>query len=207
MNISTKEAYAMGVQKIVDVLEWSKESGIKMVTAWGFSTENFSRNLIEKKFLFKLFESKIKEMLESRRFEKEHLKVNVVGDRSGFPESLIKSIEQMEESTRKYGQFQLNLAIGYGGRQEIVAACNKILASGARRVDIRDFDKYLFTSGIPDPDLIIRTSGEQRTSGFLTWQSVYSELVFLKPLWPEIQKRDFQSAIEEFSSRQRRFGR
>ena len=207
MNISIKEAYTLGVQKIIDVLDWSKESGVKMVTAWGFSTENFYRNAIEKKFLFRLFEGKIYEMLRSRKFDKEQLRINVVGDRSDFPESLIRSIEEMEESTRRYKKFQLNLALGYGGRQEIVNACNRLLAAGVRKVKMNDFNKYLFTTGIPDPDLIIRTSGEQRTSGFLPWQSVYSELIFLKPLWPEIQKQDFMTAIGEFESRQRRFGR
>ncbi len=207
MNIPVPKSYAMGVDKIIEVMEWSKELGIKMVTSWGFSTENFKRSALERRLLFRLFESKIKEFLENGRFKKEQLKVKIIGDISKFPKSLVSVINSLESETSRYGKFQLNLALNYGGRQEIIEACNRILASGIKNVKAEDFSKFLFTSALPDPDIILRTSGEQRLSGFLPWQSSYSEFVFLKPLWPELRKEEFVSAINDYDSRQRRFGR
>ena len=207
MNIPLPKAYKKGLDKTIDVMEWSKGIGVKMITSWGFSTENFKRSSLEKKFLFRLFEGKIREFLENGRFKKEQLCVKILGDRSKFPNSLIESINQMESETAQYKKFQLNLALNYGGRQEIVDACNKILASGSKNIKEEDFQKFLFTSQIPDPDMILRTSGEQRLSGFMPWQSAYSELIFVESLWPELTKEDFISAVNEYESRQRRFGR
>ncbi len=207
MNIPIPKSYAMGVDKIIEVMEWSKELGIKMVTSWGFSTENFRRSALERRLLFRLFENKIKEFLENGRFKKEQLKVKIIGDKSKFPKSLVSAINNLESETAKYGKFQLNLALNYGGRQEIIEACNRIIASGIKHVKDKDFSRFLFTSGLPDPDIILRTSGEQRLSGFLPWQSSYSEFVFLKPLWPELQKEEFVTAINDYDNRQRRFGK
>src|SRR3989338_1576323 len=207
MNIPLAKAYAMGIDKTIDVMEWSKQAGVKMITSWGFSTENFKRSAIEKKFLFRLLEGKIREFLENGRFKKEQLCVKILGNRSMFPKGLIKSIDQMEAETSQYKKFQLNLALNYGGRQEIIDACNKILVSGTKHIEASDFQKFLFTSDIPDPDMILRTSGEQRLSGFMPWQSAYSELIFIDSLWPELTKEDFLSAVNEYENRQRRFGR
>ncbi|MBI4163105.1 MAG: di-trans,poly-cis-decaprenylcistransferase [Candidatus Aenigmarchaeota archaeon] len=207
MNIPITKSYAMGVDKIIEVMEWSKDLGVKMMTSWGFSTENFKRSALERRLLFRLFEGKIKEFLENGRFKKEQLKVKIIGDINKFPKSLINAIHNLESETEKYNEFQLNLALNYGGRQEIIEACNRILASGIKNIKTEDFSKFLFTKNLPDPDIILRTSGEQRMSGFLPWQSAYSEFVFLKPLWPELQKEEFVTAINEYDSRQRRFGR
>jgi len=207
MNIPVPAAYAKGVDKIIEVMEWSKELGIKMVTSWGFSTENFKRSALERRMLFRLFENKIKEFIENGRFKKEQLKVKIIGDISRFPKSLISAIHGLEAETEKYGKFQLNLALNYGGRQELVEAFNAAMSAGIRKITQEDLQKFLFTSDLPDPDLIIRTSGEQRLSGFLPWQSSYSEFIFLKPLWPELQKEEFMTAISEYEDRQRRFGR
>ena len=207
MNIPVPKSYAMGVDKIIEVMEWSKELGIKMMTSWGFSTENFKRSVLERRLLFRLFESKIKEFLETGRFKKEQLKVKIIGDISKFPKSLISAIQSLEKETEKYKKFQLNLALNYGGGQEIIEACNRVLASGMKHVNAKDFGKFLFTSSLPDPDIILRTSGEQRLSGFLPWQSSYAEFIFLKPLWPELQKEEFVTAISDYDNRQRRFGK
>jgi len=206
-NLSLAEAYECGINKLKEVMEWSKEIGIKILTVWSFSTENINRNPFEKRIFFSLLKKKAEEALNSEEFEKCGIRCRFIGKLSLLPLSLTKILKKIEEKTQSNKEFCLNIAIGYGGRQEIVDACNKIIKSGIKRVTINNFRRFLYTNGIPDPDLIIRTSGEYRLSGFLPWQTVYSELVFLKPLWPEITKEDFISAIKEFESRERRFGR
>jgi len=206
-GLSIRESYARGISKLEHVLEWSKEVGIKIVTVWGFSTENLRRSAIEKKIFFGLLENKIKEMMKSEKIEKNKTCIKIIGKKSFFPKSLANLFDKLEAKTKKYKSFKLNLALGYGGRQEIVDACNRILKSGLKFVNPETFSKYLYTGGITDPELIIRTSGEQRLSGFMPWQSTYSEFIFLKPLWPELRKKDFFDAIKEFEQRTRRFGR
>jgi len=206
-NLSLTEAYERGINKLKEVMEWSKEIGIKILTVWSFSTENINRNFFEKRIFFSLLKKKAEEALNSDEFEKNEIRCRFIGKLSLLPSSLTKILKKIEEKTEKYKKFNLNVAIGYGGRQEIVDACNKIIKSGIKRVNINNLRKFLYTDGIPDPDLIIRTSGEYRLSGFLPWQTVYSELIFLKPLWPELTKEDFINAIKEFENRERRFGR
>jgi tritrans,polycis-undecaprenyl-diphosphate synthase [geranylgeranyl-diphosphate specific] len=206
-NLSLAEAYEYGINKLKEVLEWSKEIGIKILTVWSFSTENINRNFFEKKVFFSLLKKKAEEVLNSDELEKNEIRCRFIGRLSLLPSSLTNILKKIEEKTENYKKFHLNVAIGYGGRQEIVDACNKIIKAGIKRVTINNFRKFLYTNGIPDPDLIIRTSGEYRLSGFLPWQTVYSELIFLKPLWPELTKEDFINAIKEFETRERRFGR
>lgn len=206
-NISIEKAYAKGIEKLMDVIKWSKEKGIKIITVWGFSLENFKRSAAEKRLLFKMFENKIKELINSGTFEKARVCVKIIGHRELFPRFLQETISKLEASTSSFKSQTLNIALGYSGRQDIIDACNRIISSGIKRIDVKSFPKFLTSFSVSDPDLVIRTSGEIRTSGFFPWQTVYSEFVFLKPLWPEITKRDFEYAINEFSKRQRRFGR
>lgn len=200
-------AYEKGVEKLREVLNWSKELGIKILTVWGFSTENFGRSSYEKKAFFSLLERKAREILNSGELQTNGIKVRFIGRIERFPKGLRKMLKAIERKTKCCNGMQVNVALGYGGRQEIVDACNKILKLGLKRVDEQTFAKYLYLNDIPDPDLVIRTSGEQRLSGFLPWHIAYSELVFLPCLWPELTKRDFLAAIQEFSRRERRFGR
>ncbi len=200
-------AYAKGVEKLREVLNWSKELGIKILTVWGFSTENFNRSSYERKAFFSLLEKKAKEILNTGELQDQDIRVKFIGKIERFPKSLRRVLRTIERKTKHCEGMRVNVALGYGGRQEIVDACNKILRLGLKRVNQRTFAKYLYLNDVPDPDLVIRTSGEQRLSGFLPWHIAYSELVFLPCLWPELTKRDFLTAIREFSKRERRFGR
>jgi tritrans,polycis-undecaprenyl-diphosphate synthase [geranylgeranyl-diphosphate specific] len=205
-NIPLYEAYAHGIEKLRDVLVWSKELGIKILTVWGFSTENFARSPIERKVFFSLIERKAKEILNSGELQENNLRVKIIGKLEKFPKSLQKIFKEIEDRTIN-GKLRVNIAFGYGGRQEIIDACNKIIKKGIKRVDERIFARHLYTHDIPDPDLVIRTSGEMRLSGFMPWQIAYSELVFLPCLWPELKKSDYVKAIKSFTKRERRFGR
>lgn len=206
-GLDIAQAYEKGIEKLKEVLEWARELGIRILTVWGFSTENTERDPIEKRIFFKLLENKVKDAMKSSELEKHKVRIRFIGRLDFLPKSISEVFNKLEEMTKNYKSYQLNIAIGYGGRQEIVDACNKILSSGIRSVNQEIFEKYLYTNGIPNPELIIRTSGEYRLSGFMPWQSVYAELAFLKPLWPELQKEDFINAIKEFENRERRFGR
>jgi len=206
-GLSLQEAYVRGIEKLKEVLGWSQEQGIRILTAWGFSTENFERSVIEKRIFFSLLEKKIKDLISSGELEKNKIKIKIIGRNDFFSKSLKELFNTMENLVKAKPKLQLNLALGYGGRQEIVDACNQILEHRLKNITQRTFSKYLYTNQVPDPELIIRTSGEQRLSGFFPWQCVYSEIIFLKPLWPELKKRDFTNAIKEFENRKRRFGK
>ncbi|MCD6381374.1 MAG: di-trans,poly-cis-decaprenylcistransferase [Candidatus Aenigmarchaeota archaeon] len=203
-GLTLVQAYERGINKLRDVCGWSKELGIKTLTVWGFSTENFGRSIIEKQIFFRLLNEKIKNIINSDEFRKENLGIRIIGKLDMFPNYLRESFRKLE-SVFSEGEVSLNIALGYGGRQELVDAFNKMIKIGIKKIDQNLVKNFLYLN--EEPDLIIRTSGEKRTSGFLPWQSAYSEFVFLKPLWPELSKRDFLSAIREFQRRQRRFGR
>jgi len=201
------KAYARGIEKLREVVEWSKEIGIKILTVWGFSTENLQRSSAEKRAFFTLLKRKAQEFLKNKGFEKMGVRVKFIGRLDFLPKGLVHVLKKVEEQTSSANSMLLNIALAYGGRQEIVDACNRIIRAGIKNVDQETFAKFLYTADLPDPDLVIRTSGEMRLSGFLPWQIAYSELVFLPCLWPELTKRDFLWAISEYSRRERRFGR
>lgn len=206
-NLSLAKAYELGINKLRDVLSWSRELGIKIVTVWSFSTENVNRSSIERKTFFSLIEKKAKDALKNSNIIDDRVEVKIIGNLDFLPKSLVRVLKKVEEKTEGNKPYRLNIAIGYGGRQEIIDACNKLIKNGVKKVNEKIFRKFLYLNDTPDPDLIIRTSGEFRLSGFLPWHSAYSELVFLKPLWPELSKKDFVNAIKEFEKRERRFGR
>lgn len=206
-GISRKEGYRIGIEHIGDVLKWCKEKDVRMVTMWGFSTENFKRDNAEIEGLFQLFKKNLLEGLSTRDEEGSKIRVRFLGRTHLFPKDISALFRKIEEKTEGNGPFQLNLLLSYGGRLEIVDAVNEIIKEGAREVDEEAISSHLYTRGMPDPDLIIRTSGEQRLSGLLPWQSCYSEFYFSEKLWPDFSKEDFEQAIAEYSRRKRRFGR
>ncbi len=202
-----------GAAKVNEFLEWCWEVGIRIVTLYAFSTENFNRPQKEVEEIMKLAEEKFYEVLENWKIHKYRVRVKAIGKLDLLPERVREAIRKAEEATKDYDQYFLNVAIGYGGRAEIVDAVRKIaqkVAGGQLRVeDINEriIEEHLYTAGIPDPDLIIRTSGEERLSGFLLWQSAYSELYFCDIYWPEIRKIDLLRAVRDYQKRERRFGR
>lgn len=214
LNPST--GHYFGYEKMKDVLKWCLELGVEVVTIYALSIENFKkRSRRELEELMKLFERGIRDLLGSGIIHEYKVKVKLIGKEEVLPEKLRNLIREVEVKTRNYNDKFLNIAIGYSGREEIVNAVRKIVEDArAGRLRVEDIDeetfsKYLYTGDLPhpDPDLIIRTSGEERLSGFLLWQSAYSELYFCDVYWPDFRKIDFWRAIRSFQSRERRFGR
>ena len=211
-GITKQQGYEIGIRKLGYVLKWCRDSDIRMVSLWGFSTENFLRDSAELSMLFETFNQKLSLALARKaENEKYGVRVRFIGRPDYFPKGIKEKIAAVERETSKYSKYQVNLFFGYGGRNEIIDAVNRIaqdVKAGRRsKIDERGFERYLYTAGIPDPDLIIRTSGEQRLSGFLPWQAAYTELYFAKKLWPDFQKKDFTRAIKWYESRKRRFGK
>ncbi len=204
-----------GAEKAEEVLDWCLDLGIKIVTMYVLSTENLKREKKELSKLFEIIEGYLKKALNSEKIHKHKVRVKAIGKLELLPENIRNLIKQLEEKTSNYNSHYLNIAIAYGGRTEIVEAVKKIakdVKEGKRRIDeINEeiFEQYLFTSHLPkqSPDLVIRTSGEERLSNFLLWQSAYSELVFMDVYWPEFRKIDLLRAIRIYQQRHRRFGR
>ena len=199
-------AYEKGIDHIADVLRWCRKRKIRMLTMWGFSTENFMRDKKEVRNLFGLFNKKLSEGMK-RDYKKYGARVRFLGRISEFPPDVREKMRKAERDTGKNGKYQLNLMLAYGGRQEIVDAINRAISSGRKKVDEKSFSNFLYTSGIPDPDLIIRTSGEMRMSGFLPWQAAYSEFYFSSKLWPDFNEAEFGRALGEYSRRKRKYGK
>ena len=205
MGLSIDVVYNRAMDKIYEIVEWCKELKIKTLTVWGFSTENWRRPELEKKILFMLFEKKGKEILLDKRIDKEGIKIKIIGNTKQFSKKLQKLFRDIEEKTKKNVKLNLNILLNYGGRKEIIQAVNQILSEGKKNINENRFKKYLWLSD--EPDIIIRTSGEQRLSGLLPFQSVYSELYFEPKYFPEIQKKDFLKMIKTIEKRERRFGK
>ncbi|MBM7051441.1 MULTISPECIES: isoprenyl transferase [unclassified Rothia (in: high G+C Gram-positive bacteria)] len=208
---STKHGHLAGASRITEFLNWCTELKIPMVTLYMLSTENLKRSEAELVDLLDVIEGFIQE-LESARIAR----IRGVGKLEALPPSLRGTLQTAMEATADIEQLHVNIAVGYGGRQEIVDAVRDLILSAvaegkdleelARSLEIDDISAHLYTKGLPDPDLLIRTSGEQRLSGFLTWQSAYSEFHFCEALWPDFRRTDFLRALRDYANRQRRFG-
>ena len=198
-----KEAGKYG--HIKSLLDKAREIGIKYLTFWIFSTENWQRGEEEKNELFNLLSSFFKKYRAEAI--KNKIRIRWLGRRDRMPKDLKKQIEEMEKETSSNKDCNLQLCLDYGGRDELLRTINKILESNTKKVDENDLPKFLDTKEIPDPDLIIRTSGEKRTSGFMPWQSAYSEWHFTDIKFPDFKPENLQEAIDYFSSRKRRFGK
>ncbi len=202
------EGHAVGIDNLGNLLKWCREFKVKELTAWGFSTENFDRPPGEVHGLMKLFEKKLMEAEDRNEVHKYKIRVRVLGDLDRFPSQLRDKIRELEGRTKNYDAYNFNILLSYGGRKELVAAVNSAIASGVRRVDEASFRKLLWTAPLSsDPDIIIRTAGESRMSGFLPWQGAYSEYYVSQKLWPDFKRGDFVKALRDYSKRKRRFGR
>jgi tritrans,polycis-undecaprenyl-diphosphate synthase [geranylgeranyl-diphosphate specific] len=214
-SLPTKLGHYFGAENAKNLLEWCYKLGIESVTVFAFSTENFNRPKEEVDELFAIIEEKLRELLQDERIHKYRVRVKGIGKMDLLPQSIRSLLSDIERNTADYNQHFLNIALAYGGRSEIVDAVKKICEEvKAGRLDpstisAETIEQHLYTSHLPhpDPDLIIRTSGEERLSGFLLWQSAYSELVFLDIFWPEFRKIDLMRAIRIYQQRDRRFGR
>ncbi len=200
-----------GVEALREVVKTCVQLGIKFLTVFSFSIENWQRPKDEVNFLLNLFLESLKEELEN--FNKNGVRVFLVGDRKLIPHEILEAFENAEKKTANNNKLFFNIAINYGSRQEIVEAAKKIYKAAARndinieKLDEKTFSDYLFTKGCPDPDFLIRTSGEYRVSNFLLWQIAYCEFYFVKTLWPDFKRKNFLKAIYYYQQRNRRFGR
>jgi tritrans,polycis-undecaprenyl-diphosphate synthase [geranylgeranyl-diphosphate specific] len=203
-----------GAEKVEQLLDWCLKLGVKSITLYAFSTENFSRSKDEVEEIMRISQEEFQKILTDERIHKNKVHVKVIGRLSLLPKDLQQLIMDVENATRDYDEHFLNLAIAYGGRAEIVDAAKKIAERvhkgglDPEEIDEQVFEEYLYTSHMQkqDPDLIIRTSGEERLSGFLLWQSAYSELCFLDVYWPDFRSIDLLRAVRTFQRRKRRFG-
>jgi len=202
-GLPRKEGHKKGFENLSNLYEIVKEAGIKYVSVYAFSTENWNRPKEEVDGLMKLFKRGIKDFNDKKYND---TRVCFLGDLSRFEPSIQKDAMEIMEKTKNNTNYHINLCLNYGGREEIVMAVNKLIGQGKTNVKAEDITRCLYSSASPDLDFIIRTSGEQRLSNFMPWQSTYAELYFPKVLWPDFSKEDFVEAIKEYSRRDRRFG-
>ena len=203
-GLPTLEGHRVGYEKLRDVLLWSKEFGVANVMVYAFSTENWNRTKEEVSYLMDLFRHIITEMVTESL--KKDTRLIFLGERSRLDTDIIAMMNDAEERTRHCSSLTLGIALSYGGRTEIIDAIRRIPKDRLVTLTEEEFAALLWTHEIPDPDLVIRTSGEERLSNFLTWQSAYSELFFVKTLWPDFTREDFKRILDEYAKRQRRFG-
>lgn len=199
-----------GVETVRVVAEAAAEAGVKYLSLYAFSEENWGRPKEEVDFLMHLMMDSIASEVEM--LMKNGVRFRVLGNLARLPEALQQGIAALEERTRENTALDLILFVSYSGKWDIFQAAKKFAAEHSGEdidiiTDMSAFSKYLVTDGIPDPDLIIRTSGEERISNYLLWQGAYSELLFVKKMWPEFGKEDFTAALAEFASRDRRYGK
>jgi undecaprenyl diphosphate synthase len=199
------EGHLIGYGKILEIMRWCKEEGVLYMTLYAFSTENWNRSKEEVSYLTNIFENNLVPDMERAR--QENVAVRFAGDLKRFGSDFEKRVQELEVLNPKDPTGTLVVALSYGGRLELVTAINKLLAQGKGSVTEEEFSKELWTCDIPDPDLIIRTGGEQRLSNFLPWQSVYSELFFTPTYWPAFTKEEFIAILDEYASRERRRGK
>ena len=209
-NIDYRLGHKEGAKTLEKIVRYAKKVGIKYITVYAFSTENWKRTNEEVSALMLLLKTYLDDY--GKRADTENIKVKVLGDILALTPGLQKSIKKCEERTKDNDGIYFSICINYGGRDEIVHAVKKIAQDvkdgkiGIDDINEKLMNNYLYTKEIPDPDLIIRTSGELRTSGFLTWQSVYSEYLFMDKYWPDFSEDDIDFAIKEYQKRNRKFG-
>jgi undecaprenyl diphosphate synthase len=210
-NLPRTAGHQQGIEACKRAVRAAGELGIEYLTLFGFSTENWSRPATEVNELMRLLRMYLRS--ETAELHRNNVKMTMIGDRSAFSKDLIELIENAENLTSSNDGLNLTIALNYGGRSEIIKAASD-MAQSFKEKDIEPsfenveeyFEGFLMTKNMPDPDIMIRTSGEQRISNFLLWQCAYTEFVYTDTLWPDFKKEDLQSAIEEYTNRDRRYG-
>jgi tritrans,polycis-undecaprenyl-diphosphate synthase [geranylgeranyl-diphosphate specific] len=205
------KGHEWGAKKVEDLLNWCKELGIKELTLYSFSVQNFNRPKEEFDYLMKIFKDEFAKLKDDKRIHENKIRINVIGRIWMFPKDVQEKMYQIMEITKNYDEHIINFAMAYGGREEVIDATRKIaeqIKSG--KLDVSQINEETFSKNLymnDEPEIIIRTGGDKRTSNFLIWQSHYSEWFFLEKMWPEFEKEDLLQVIEEFKQRERRFGK
>lgn len=195
-----------GVKTVRRIVEDAADIGVEHLTLYSFSTENWTRPKAEIAALFNLLKKYVEDDLDT--LNRNNVRIRILGSREGLKPDLIELIKRVETTTQANTEFNLNIAFNYGGRDEILRAAAKAVADGKDLSSMpqTELTPYLDTADLPEPDLVIRTSGEKRISNFLLWQAAYAEFVFTDVLWPDFKKEDLLSAISDYQNRERRFG-
>ncbi len=205
------KGHEWGTKKLEKVFEWCQEYKIKELTLYTFSIQNFDRPKEEFNYLMDLFARNFDILKDDKRIYDNNIKINVIGRLWMFPENIQKKIQEIMDRTKNHKKHIINFAMAYGGREEVIDAATKIAkAVKEGKLDIKDINEEVFKNNLylkDEPELIIRTGGEQRTSNFLAFQGVYSEYLFVDKMWPEFEKKDFINCLEEYTNRKRRFGK
>ena len=201
--------HVKGCENLEDICELAKELGVKYLTVYAFSTENWKRSKEEVEGLMKLFRNYLKKCIKISK--KNNMRVKIIGDPSAFDEDFQQSIRELEEFYKDFDDLHFQIALNYGSRDEITRAVNRMLEDQKKGILIGEvteetISSYLDTAGIPDPDLLIRTSGELRLSNYLLWQLAYTEFYFTDVPWPDFKKKELVKAIEKYNERDRRYG-
>lgn len=206
-GLSASDGHQQGYEQFKKISQLCWKLGVKILTVYAFSTENWKRSKVEVSFLMKLFKENLKKELNF--FKENKIRLNVIGQIERLPKKLQELVYKIMAETKDNKNGFLNLAISYGGRAEILSAVKKIIKEkiSPEKINEKMFENHLYTAGQPDPDLLIRTGGEQRLSGFLLWQAAYTELYFSSKLWPDFTEADLEKAIKEYQNRRRRFGK
>ncbi len=208
-NLPTLQGHKKGFEVAVKIGRKIRSMGVNTLTMWAFSTENWNRATNEVSYLMRMYQIFVEKNLKEA--EREKIRIIHIGRKDRIPKSLLEKLIKSEERTKNFDKYILNIAIDYGGKDEVVRAINRIMRNKQKVTSISEenFNEFLDTHDqpYPNPDLIIRTSGEQRTSGLMIWQAAYAEYIFLQKHFPDIKDEDIELAIEEYSARQRRFGK
>jgi len=200
---SRNYGHKKGIETVEKIIDEALNLNIKYLTLFVFSTENWKRPKDEIKYLFKLLNYYIKS--EIKNLLKKKVRINIIGNLKTFPKTLRSNIKKVEKLTSKNKSIQINMALNYGARQEIINSF-KILKKKSMKINENNIDKNLYTAGIPDPEILIRTGNTNRISNFLLWQCIYSEIFFVKKMWPDFTKNDFKKIITKYAKIQRNFG-
>ncbi len=204
-GLPTLEGHRAGYDKLRDVVSWCRNAGVHALTVYAFSTENWNRSEEEVGYLMNLLRTVVGDM--AKEAKENDTRLLFVGDRTRFAQDIVTLLNDAEALTHECKKFTLGVCLSYGGRAEIIDAIRRIPEGERVTMSEEAFSKLLWTKEIPDPDLIIRTSGEERLSNFLTWQSIYSELFFTETLWPDFSQEELEMIFTNFTLRERRRGK
>ncbi len=211
----SKDGHWQGADAVENLLDWCEEFDIKIITLYVLSVENLDRKDVELEYLYNLIKNRLEKLYNDPRIHRNKMRVKAIGKIDLLPEPIKDVLRKLDDATKDYNNHFLNIAIAYGGQNELVDAIKKIggkIKNGTLdvdKIDKEEIEANLYTAHLPQssPDMILRTSGEKRLSGFLIWQSAYSELVFMDIFWPEFRKIDLMRAIRTFQERKRRIGK
>ena len=202
---SRNYGHLKGLKAVETVIKSSIKQQIPFLTLYTFSTENWKRPKNEINFLFDLIRKSLKKNLQ--KIVKQGIKVNIIGKKLGLPKDISNTIRFIKKKTSNNKTINLNLALNYGSKEEIISACKKISTEKNKKINIKNFEKKLYTRNMPDPDVLIRTGGTKRLSNFLLWQLAYSEIFFVDKLWPDFGEKDFNKIILKYYKIKRNFGK